>query len=49
MCPHECNVALCRVALKNVALGLSLVGHRCPIPLTYQRHRLMLMVYICSF
>ena len=27
LCPHEYDAALCRIALKSVALSLSLVGH----------------------
>ena len=29
ICSHELNVALCGIAVKNVALNLSLVGHLC--------------------
>jgi len=29
MCAHVCDVALCVSAVRNVALGLWLVGHPC--------------------
>ena len=30
MCPHDFDVALCYIVVKNVALSFSLIGHPCP-------------------